>query len=388
MMVEGRRTDNGRRKKWRNDMPNIISKTVMGLAGLLLLTTGANAQNAGPSDPKLADSWAFMQQQMPGVPASLLEDACKEGTLMVYYGTWIDAEEAQIKRFQERFPCIVVEKFTADTGQRRERWLAETRAGRHIADIIQDTDPGFLDDQAAKGGLTEYKISNDAAFDVAAKKDGFWYALRVALVGVAWNTDLVTDDEAAKLTTWEGITDPIWAGRAGVVDPSAGGVAYVPWYIWLKKFGPEFLEKIGALKPRIIAAITPASSALASGDIAVLLNASETGLLPLLDKGAPIRWSLPDPGIGPMTGQAIAASAPHLNAAKLFQEYSFAEEGYGIWQKLGGAPARKDFKDQRPVAQEDWYKVPASFIPYDPADAAKSVNEVSDAYHKYVGNAR
>jgi ABC-type Fe3+ transport system substrate-binding protein len=360
----------------------------MRLAGLLLAATNAGAQSAAPSDPKLAASWAFMQQQMPGVPASLLEAACKEAWLMVYYGTWVDAEEAQIKRFQERFPCVSVEKFTADTGQRRERWLAETRAGRHIADIIQDTDPGFLNDQASKGSLTEYKISNDGQFDAAAKKDGYWYALRVALVGIAWNTDLVSDEEAKKLSTWQGITDPIWAGRAAIVDPSAGGVAYTPWYVWLKNYGPEFLQKIGALKPRIIAAITPASAALASGDIEVLLNASETGLLPLLDKGAPIRWSLPDPGIGPMTGQAIAAAAPHPNAAKLFQEYSFTEEGYGTWQKLGGAPARKGVKDQRPVAQQNWYKVPASFIPYDPADASKSMNSVLEEYRKSIGNAR
>lgn len=363
-------------------------KTIAAIGGLVLLAGAAGAQTPGPSDARLAASWTFMQQQMPGVPAKLLEDACKEGTLMIYYGTWIDAQEAQIRRFHERFPCVQVEKFSADTGQRRERWLAESRAGRHIADIVQDTDPGFLDEQAASGGFLEYKISNDASFDAPAKKPGYWYGLRVALVGIAWNTDLVSEQEAARLSTWQGVTDPIWAGRAGVVDPSAGGVAYLPWYIWLKNFGPQFLEKIGALKPRIIAAIVPASSALASGDVAVLLNASETGLLPLLDKGAPIRWSLPDPGIGPMTGQAIAASAPHPNAARLYQEYAFTEEGYGVWQERGGAPARRGFKDQRPVARQSWYKVPSSFIPYDRSDASKSMNDVSAAYHKYIGNAR
>jgi iron(III) transport system substrate-binding protein len=322
------------------------------------------------------------------VSASLLDEACKDGTLMIYYGTWIDAQEAQIKRFSERFPCITVQKFSADTGQRRERWVAETRAGRHIADIIQDTDPGFLDDQAAGGTLLRYKISNDASFDREAKNEGYWYALRVALVGIAWNTDLVSDAEAARLSKWDGVTDPIWSGRASVVDPSAGGVAYLPWYIWLKNFGPEFLQKIGALKPRIIAAIVPASAALASGDVAVILNASETGLLPLFEKGAPIRWSLPDPGIGPMTGQAITAAAPHPNAAKLYQEYALTEEGYGIWQQLGGAPARKGFKDLRPVAKQPWYKVPTSFIPYDRADASKSTNAVSAAYHNAIGNVR
>ena len=361
------------------------------LAGTLALVAAccsAIAQTPGPSDPKLAPSWAYMQKEMPGVSASLLEDACKDGHLMLYYGTWVQAQEGQMKRFQERFPCVKVDKFTADTGQRQERWIAEVRAGRHIADIIQDTDPGFLDAQVKAGTLLEYRISNDGAFDDAAKRSGFWYALRVALVGVAWNTDLVSDEEAKKLQTWDGIVDPVWKGRAAVVDPSAGGVAYLPWYIWLQSYGPEFLEKIGALKPRVISAIVPASASLASGDVAILLNASETGLLPLLDRSAPIKWSLPEPGIGPMTGQAIAAQAPHPAAAKLYQEYSFTEEGYGIWQKLGGAPARKGFQDQRPVAKEKWYKVPTSFAPYDRAGASTSMSSVMDSFRKLVASPR
>ena len=368
-------------------MLNTCKPIVATLLGLVAACP-ALAQANGPSDARLAPSWAFMQQQMPGAPASLLEAACKEGTVMIYHGTWVDAQEAQIAAFQKRFPCVKVEKFSADTGQRQERWVSETRAGRRIADIIQDSDPGFLDAQARAGTLLNYKISNDSAFDDEVKKEGYWYALRAALVGIAWNTDLVSDEDAKLLSSWEGVTNPKWAGRAAVVDPSAGGVAYLPWYIWLNRFGPEFLQKMGALKPRIVAAIVPASAALASGDIAVIFNASETGLLPLYQKGAPIRWSLPEPGIGPMTGQAIAATAPHPEAAKLYQEYAFTDEGYGIWQKLGGAPARRGFKDQRPVAQESWYKIPKTFAPYDRADASEKVKAVTEAYHKYIGNAR
>ncbi len=355
------------------------------LLGAILLAAPSWAQ--APADPKLAASWAFMQAQMPGVPASLLEAACKEGSVMIYHGTWIDAQEAQMAKFRERFPCVTMETFSADTGQRQERWMAEVRAGRNIADIVQDSDPGFLDRESGTGDLMQYQISNDAKFDATAKKQGYWYALRVALVGIAWNTDLVSDEEAKKLTNWQGITDPIWKGRGAVVDPSAGGVAYLPWYVWTKNYGPDFLAKIGALKPRVIAAVVPAAASLASGDIAVLFNASETGLLPLLDKGAPIRWSLPEPGIGPMTGQAIAARAPHPNAARLYQEYAFTTEGYGIWQKLGGAPARSDVKDQRDVAKESWYKTPANFFPYDRADASASVQSVTDTYTKLVKNA-
>src|SRR4051794_11538407 len=87
-------------EKRRSDMLRIASSLTGGIAGVVMLASAVHAQ--APSDPKLAASWAFMQEQMPGTPASLLEAACKEGALMVYYGTWVDAEEAKIKRFQER----------------------------------------------------------------------------------------------------------------------------------------------------------------------------------------------------------------------------------------------------------------------------------------------
>jgi ABC-type Fe3+ transport system substrate-binding protein len=345
----------------------------------------AGAARAQQVDPKLAASWAYLQQGLPEVSYDLLASACAEGKLMIYYGTWIDAEDKRIAAFRKRFPCLDIGKFTANTGERRERWLAETRAGRHLADIIQDTEPGVLDDQARSGLLMQYVITSDDQFGSGAKNSGYWYAMRAALVGIAWNTDLVTDADARVLSQWSGIIDPRWAGRAGVVDPSAGGVAYLPWYLWQKLYGTAFLEKVGQLKPRVIASINPAAAALASGDIAVLFNASETGLLPLQERGAPIRWSMPEPGIGPMTGQAISATAPHPNAAKLYQEYSFGTEGYGIWQKDGGAPARIGFKDQRAVAAESWYKPPTAFADYDTKDATAKQDEIFEIYYKTIG---
>lgn len=335
-------------------------------------------------DPKLADSWAFMQKAMPGVPYAVLKAACQEGTVMVYYGTWITAQEAENAGFHKRFPCVNVQGYSAKTGERHERWMAEMNAGRYIADIIQETNPGVLNQERQKGLLTQYKISNADKIPKAAQNPGYWYGLRIAMVGIAWNTDRVSDKDAKVLQSWKGLLDPRWKKRAGVISPRAGGVGFLPWYLWPKLYGDGFLKKIGEQDPRVFGGTNPASAALASGDIAVLFNASETGLLPLYNKGAPIKWSLPDPGIGPVTGQAISAHAPHLAAAKLYQEYTFTSEGYKLWQKRGGAPARKDYKDQRKVAQESWYHLPSDLAEYSTADAAKRVHEVTAKFDKLI----
>ena len=241
---------------------------------------------------------------MPGVPYSLLKAACDEGALMLYHGTWSDAQKAQVAQFKTRFPCIKnLQMFELNAGPLRQRFLAESRAGLRVADIIQDTDPGTLNDQAAENLYLDYTISNDAAYADGMKKKGFWYPLRIALIGIAWNTDVVNDSDVAELKDWKNIADPKWKGRAGVVDPAAGGVAYLPWYAWFKLYGEDFIKKIGEVRPQIYSATNPGSAALASGDIAVLFNASETGLMPLQAAGAPLRWTFPEPATGPVTGR-------------------------------------------------------------------------------------
>jgi iron(III) transport system substrate-binding protein len=281
-----------------------------------------------------------------------------------------------------------VQKFGTTMGEMRERYLSEARVGRQVADIVQDSDPGALDANSEKGLFTPYTISNDAAYAPATKKSGFWYPLRIAINGIAWNTDLVSDEEAKILTSWEGLTDARWKGRGVIVDPSGGGVVYLPLYAWEKMYGPDFLEKIGALRPRVVSGINTAAAALASGDVAIIFNASETGLLPIRQKGAPVRWSIPSPAVGPVTGQAISGKPPHPNAAKLYQEYAFTTEGYSVWYLLGGMPVRTGLKDQRKVASEPWYMYPNEVWAYDTHDAEQSARGIIEKFRRLIGGGK
>src|SRR6202012_5200239 len=146
--------------------------------------------------------------------------------------------------------------------------------------------------------LMQYMIGDDKAYDDSVKMAGYVYPIHRGTTALAWNTNLVNDQQDKLLMDWKGITDPVWAGRAGVTDPSGSASALRPWYIWPKLYGDDFIPKIGALKPRVFTGSSPASAALASGDIAVILNASEVNLSPLWRSGAPVRWALPEPGIG------------------------------------------------------------------------------------------
>ncbi|MEI4488620.1 ABC transporter substrate-binding protein [Frigidibacter sp. MR17.14] len=332
---------------------------------VLALAVPAWAQDVAPEH---ADAWAFMQEAMPGVPYDLLAAACKEGTVMIYNGTWGDAQKNQIAAFSKRFPCVNVTNFELPTSERRERFVIESKAGRHTADIVQDTDPGVLDAQSDEGLILEYKISSDAQFADSLKKSGYWYPVRIALAANAWNLDNVTDEEIELLSTWQGMTDPRFKGRVGIaMSPSGGGgVTLYPYYALYKTYGEDFMKAFAALEPRNFSGANTLAGALASGDIDVALAVSETGIIPLQGQGAPIEWSLPEPGMGLATGQGISANAPHPNAARLYQEYAFSDEGYAAFNLYGGAPAKTGFADTRPVAKEEWYEYPKTFSDVDP----------------------
>jgi ABC-type Fe3+ transport system substrate-binding protein len=358
---------------------------VAAVASQLAGPGAAQAQNVTPA---LKPSWDFMQQQMPGVPYSLLEAACKEGEVMIYHGAWGDAQDAQIAGFAKRFPCIKVRKQGGGMSDIRERFLSEFRAGQKIADIIQDSNASILDGHAASGYTAKYVISNDGKFDKESKNSGNWYSMRRGMAGIAWNTDLVNDKEAEKLKDWKGILDKRWTNVAAVGDISAGGVAYLPFYAWHKLYGDDFIKQLGPLNIRNISGTNNAAAALAAGDIQILFNASETALVPLYEKGAPIKWTLPPPGVGPLTGQAVTSNAPHPNAARLYQEYAFTVEGYTLFQKLGGVPTMKGIKDERDVAKESWYKIPDQIFDYSEKDAIAAVPGIVKLFNEYVAAAR
>jgi len=357
---------------------------VAGIAAAVSITMVSGAAFAAEES-----SLAYLAENMPGVDAALVDQACAEGKLVIYHGAWPQAQKSQIEAFTEAFPCIEVETFSAGVGELRERLLSEQRAGRQYADIYQDTDTATLEKMAEQGLVAEYRVHSDALFgDDEKGAGGSWYPLRRAFIGIAWNEDLVSEEDAAKLASWTGIAEPIWKDRAIVVDPTAGGVGYLPMYYLHKEYGADLFEKIGKNEPRIVTGINNAVASLASGDVSIIFNASETGLLPMYEKGAPIRWSIPEPAIGPITGQIVLSKAAHPAAARLYQEFAFSKAGYGAWQQFGGAPINSNFEDLREVAAEDWYTIPETKFVYRQADANAAKDAVLVDFNKYIATTR
>ena len=244
-----------------------------------------------------------------------------------------------------------------------DRWLNEERVGRHLADLVQITDPTLLSMANRQGFVANYVTAGGAAIGAELQETGIWYGLFTDSMGIGYNHTKVTPEEEKLIQTggWKVLTDPRWKGRIGTATPASGGSSYAFCYMFLvalrEQYGEAFMRKVAANKPDIYASKAPLFERLAAGEYALMDQGSSGTLSEQYLKGAPIRWVYPAPTPVSMTSQSISKNAPHPNAARLFQEWCTSAEGQSEWLKYAIAgTTRLDAVNARKNAKADWYK--------------------------------
>jgi iron(III) transport system substrate-binding protein len=296
-----------------------------------------------------------------GITDALVRAARREGTLTYYHVTSIDITGGWTSVFTKRFG-IETKNVRGPGYPTWDRWLNESRVGRHICDAIQVTDPSLIDPADKEGFVAHYTPAAGPAILPDMKEDGVWYALHANIMGIAWNTQKANAADAASIPAqgWDALGDPRWKGRYGTTTPASGGSDYVFWYMFMvemnDRYGDPWLAKLAANKPDVFISKPPMFDRLAAGEYAIIDQASQDGITSLYLKGAPIRWTFPDPVPTNLTAQCISANAPHPNAARLFHEWALSEEGQRAWFDYTSVlPSRPDVADPRRAAKRDWY---------------------------------
>ena len=68
-------------------------------------------------------------------------------------------------------------------------------------------------------------------------EDDYYVGVQVQVLGFAYNTDLVTEEEAPK--TWEDLLDPKWKGQPQFPNPAASGTSTLMVMSYMMKHGEE-----------------------------------------------------------------------------------------------------------------------------------------------------
>jgi putative spermidine/putrescine transport system substrate-binding protein len=216
--------------------------------------------------------------------------------------------------------------------------------------------------QAVTDGLVEpYKVATWDSIPASAKDaDGNWYGDYYGVLAFETNTSVVKNVPK----DWSDLLKPEYKGQVALSgDPTQSNQAISGvWAAALANGGSlddpqpglDFFKQLndaGNFVPVIAGTAT-----VASGETPIRITWTYNGLADKdsLAGNPPVEVAVPTSGrFGGMYVQAISKFAPHPNAAKLWMEYLYSDEGQLIWLKGYCNPIRYDDLVARKVVPAD-----------------------------------
>ncbi|WP_189413493.1 ABC transporter substrate-binding protein [Neogemmobacter tilapiae] len=259
---------------------------------------------------------------------------------------------AVIDGFKAKYPEIQVNELNPDAGSADEVEAIKANKdnkGPQAPDVV-DVGLSFGPSMKAEGLLQPYKVSTWDEIPADLKDaDGYWYGDYYGVMSFMINKDLVANNPA----DWADLLKPEYAGQVALAgDPRSSNQAITSVLAAglskgaksgeeAGKAGLEFfaeLNKVGNFVPVIGKAGT-----VAQGSTPILVTWDYNALQWQKDLAGnpPVEIVVPKSGV--LAGvyvQGISAYAPHPNAAKLWMEYLYSDEGQNLWLKGYCHPVR------------------------------------------------
>ncbi|WP_395004698.1 ABC transporter substrate-binding protein [Cypionkella sp.] len=250
---------------------------------------------------------------------------------------------AVIEGFKAKYPEITVNELNPDGSSADELEAIRANKGNTGPQAPDVVDIGLSFGPAAKdeGLIQPYKVSTwDSIPDSAKDADGFWYGDYYGVMSFIVNTDLVANVP----TDWSDLMKPEYAnafalsgdprsGNQGLMSVMSAGMAAggAPGADSAAK-GLEFmagLNKAGNFVP-----VSGKTGTIAQGATPIVAAWDYNALAWRDTLAGNPKAEVVIPASGVLAGvyvQAISAFAPHPNAAKLWMEYIYSDEGQLGW---------------------------------------------------------
>jgi iron(III) transport system substrate-binding protein len=261
--------------------------------------------------------------------ARLVAGARQEGTVSVYGSSVTDDMNPVIDAFKKAYN-IDVRYWRASSESLVQRALSEQRAGRCLVDTFS-TVAGELEALYREQVLIPIKSPLTAELiPQALRPHGAWVATRLNIFSGAYNTNLVKPNEVPR--SYQDLKDPRWKGRLTIEADD------VDWFATLvTKMGREqglnlFAEIARTNGLSIRKGHTLLANLVAAGEVPLALTVYNYKPEQLRRTGAPIAPLYLSPLIALGYGPAVAACAPHPNAAILFYDF-IVGDAQAIWAK-------------------------------------------------------
>src|SRR5947207_4929916 len=259
-------------------------------------------------------------------PNRHLEVARKEGKVVWYTSLVLPSAERVAKLFETAYPDVKVEVHRTGSQRILQRVMQELQANIKNVDVVHTSDAGHYVLRMEKKLLAKYTPAGVDAFPAGFKdKDGYYYGLRATVNAITYNTKVVTAAEAPK--TWKDLLDPKWKGRLVTAHPGYSGVIATHVLALAQLHGWDYWKQLAQNRVMLVQSAVDPAGVVASGERPVAVDGGDYTFYQTKKKGNPVEIVYPKEGVPLVVSPtAIAAWAPHPNAAKLFTDFTFSRE--------------------------------------------------------------
>jgi iron(III) transport system substrate-binding protein len=261
------------------------------------------------------------------ITPALIEAAKKEARVVLYSPMDLPVGEKLGRAFETQFPGIQVQIERAGSERLFQRIEQEFASGIRAADVINSADASHFIPWKQNGWLAPF-VSEDVAKYFPAEyrdPDGMFATTRIWLSSIAYNTSLVKSADAPK--SFSDLLEAKWAGKMVKGHPAYSGTIMTTTFQLVRELGWDYLEKLSKQRVMQVQSSTDPPKKLALGERAVMADGNEYNVVLLKEAGQAVEPVYPAEGTPTISGPTgIFVSAPHPNAARLFQAWLHTRE--------------------------------------------------------------
>jgi iron(III) transport system substrate-binding protein len=314
------------------------------------------------------------------ITPQLIEAAKKEGKVVLYSAMDLPVGEKLGKAFEAAYPGIQIAIERSGSERLFQRIAQEFNSDIHACDVINSSDAAHFIPWKRSGWLMPFVSEDMAKYFPQAYRDGdgTFAVSRIWLSSIAYNTNLVKAEDAPK--SYADLLDPKWAGKMVKGHPAYSGTIMTATFQLVRELGWEYFEKLSKQRVMQVQSSIDPPKKLSLGERAVMADGNEYGVVLLKEAGQPVEPIYPTEGTPTISGPTgIFASAPHPNAAKLFQAWLHTRETqqffvdftaqYSAHPQVASKPGRRKLTDIKLMKE-------------DPAGVEASSEEIKTRYAK------
>jgi iron(III) transport system substrate-binding protein len=312
-------------------------------------------------------AWATRVMAAAPAPVSitpdLVEAARKEGKVILYSAMDLPVGEKLGKAFEAQYPGIAVQIERSGSERLFQRVDQEFASNIRAVDVINTSDASHIISWKRNGWLAPFVTEDIAQHFLPEYRDpdGMSATSRIWLSSIAYNTKLVKSEDAPK--SFADLLDPKWAGKMVKGHPAYSGTIMTATFQLVRELGWDYMEKLSKQRVMQVQSSTDPPKKLSLGERAVMADGNEYGIVLLKEAGQPVEPVYPTEGTPTVSGPtAIFATAPHPNAARLFQAWLHTRETqqffidftaqYSVHAQVQSKPGRRRISDLK-LMKED-----------------------------------